>query len=83
MVDVDGGFSVLFVYGSKDARELPDGLMLPDGDVEIIGKQGTFGVGHVHTSLRGVAVQINAFNFPFWGMLERLPRRCWPACHRS
>jgi oxepin-CoA hydrolase/3-oxo-5,6-dehydrosuberyl-CoA semialdehyde dehydrogenase len=71
-IDVDGGISVLFVYGSKGTKELPDGRMLPDGDVELIGKAGTFGVRHVHTSLRGVAVQINAFNFPVWGMLEKL-----------
>jgi oxepin-CoA hydrolase/3-oxo-5,6-dehydrosuberyl-CoA semialdehyde dehydrogenase len=70
--DVDGGISVLFVYGSKGTRELPDGHVLPDGDIELIGKGGTFGVRHVHVPVRGAAVQINAFNFPVWGMLEKL-----------
>jgi oxepin-CoA hydrolase/3-oxo-5,6-dehydrosuberyl-CoA semialdehyde dehydrogenase len=70
--DVDGGIAVLFVYGSKGAKELPDGYVLPDGDTELIGKAGTFGVRHVHVPVRGAAVQINAFNFPVWGMLEKL-----------
>jgi hypothetical protein len=46
--------------------------VLPDGDTELIGKAGTFGVRHVHVPVRGAAVQINAFNFPVWGMLEKL-----------
>jgi oxepin-CoA hydrolase/3-oxo-5,6-dehydrosuberyl-CoA semialdehyde dehydrogenase len=70
--DVDGGIGVLFAYGSKGTKELPDGHVLPDGDIELVGKQGTFGVQHVHAPLRGAAVQINAFNFPVWGMLEKL-----------
>ncbi|MPY78445.1 MAG: phenylacetic acid degradation bifunctional protein PaaZ [Actinophytocola sp.] len=71
-VDVDGGISVLFVYASKGARELPNGNVLLDGETELVGKQGTFGVQHVHTPIPGVAVQVNAFNFPVWGMLEKL-----------
>jgi oxepin-CoA hydrolase/3-oxo-5,6-dehydrosuberyl-CoA semialdehyde dehydrogenase len=70
--DVDGGISVLFVYGSKGAKELPDAHVLPDGDTELVGKGGTFGVRHVRVPVRGAAVQINAFNFPVWGMLEKL-----------
>lgn len=70
--DVDGGLSVLFVYGSKGVKELPDARLLPDGEIELIGRQGTFGVRHLHVPLRGAAVQINAFNFPVWGMLEKL-----------
>jgi oxepin-CoA hydrolase/3-oxo-5,6-dehydrosuberyl-CoA semialdehyde dehydrogenase len=69
--DVDGGIAVLFVYGSKGSKELPDGFVLPDGDIELVGKAGTFGVRHMHVPVRGAAVQINAFNFPVWGMLEK------------
>jgi oxepin-CoA hydrolase/3-oxo-5,6-dehydrosuberyl-CoA semialdehyde dehydrogenase len=70
--DIDGGIGVLFVYGSKGSRELPDTHTLLDGDVERIGRQGTFDARHVHLPRRGAAVQINAFNFPVWGMLEKL-----------
>ncbi len=51
---------------------MPDGYLLVDGDVESIGKGGTFVGRHVYTSLPGVALQVNAFNFPVWGMLEKL-----------
>ena len=43
-----------------------------DGAVEPLGKGGTFVGQHICTPLPGVAVQINAFNFPVWGMLEKL-----------
>jgi oxepin-CoA hydrolase/3-oxo-5,6-dehydrosuberyl-CoA semialdehyde dehydrogenase len=71
-VDVDGGIATLAVYASKAARELPDAATLPDGDIEPLGKGGTFAGQHVHTPKLGAAVQINAFNFPVWGMLEKL-----------
>lgn len=70
--DIDGGIGTTFVFSSRAKRELPDGHLLTDGDVEPIGKGGTFVGQHVYTSLRGVALQINAFNFPVWGMLEKL-----------
>src|ERR1700730_12982161 len=70
--DIDGGIGTTFVFSSRAKRELPDGHLLIDGDVEPIGKGGTFVGQHVYTSLRGVALQINAFNFPVWGMLEKL-----------
>jgi oxepin-CoA hydrolase / 3-oxo-5,6-dehydrosuberyl-CoA semialdehyde dehydrogenase len=70
--DVDGGIGTLFVYSSRAKRELPDGFVLVDGDVEPIGKGGTFVGRHVYVPLPGVAFQINAFNFPVWGMLEKL-----------
>jgi oxepin-CoA hydrolase / 3-oxo-5,6-dehydrosuberyl-CoA semialdehyde dehydrogenase len=69
--DVDGGIGVLFGYSSKGRRELPNDTVLVDGNVEPIGKRGTFVGQHVCTPLRGVAVQINAFNFPVWGPLEK------------
>ncbi|MGP4018969.1 phenylacetic acid degradation bifunctional protein PaaZ [Saccharopolyspora sp. 5N708] len=69
--DVDGGIGVLFGYASKGRRELPDGTTYVDGGVEPLGKGGTFVGQHICTSLQGVAVQINAFNFPVWGPLEK------------
>lgn len=70
--DVDGGLGVLLSYASKGRRELPADTLLLDGDVEALGRGGTFLGQHVWTPLRGVAVQINAFNFPVWGPLEKL-----------
>ncbi len=70
--DIDGGIGTTFVFSSRAKRELPDGHLLTDGDIEPIGKGGTFVGQHVYTSLRGVALQVNAFNFPVWGMLEKL-----------
>src|SRR3954454_4372244 len=62
-VDVDGGFGAVLSYASKARRELPDDVVVLDGDVEMLGRRGTFAGQHLWTSLRGVAVQINAFNF--------------------
>ncbi|GAA1955698.1 phenylacetic acid degradation bifunctional protein PaaZ [Amycolatopsis minnesotensis] len=70
-VDVDGGIGVLFSYASKGKRELPNDTVYLDGDVEPLGKGGTFAGRHIATPLHGVAVQINAFNFPMWGPLEK------------
>jgi oxepin-CoA hydrolase/3-oxo-5,6-dehydrosuberyl-CoA semialdehyde dehydrogenase len=71
-VDVDGGFGTLLSYAGKGRRELPDDTVVLDGDVEPLGKRGTFAGQHLWTPLQGVAVQINAFNFPVWGFLEKL-----------
>ncbi|HSI17222.1 MAG TPA: aldehyde dehydrogenase family protein, partial [Sphingomonas sp.] len=71
-IDIEGGAGTLFVTSSKGRRELPDDVILVDGDVEPIGKRGTFIGQHIYTSLQGAAVHINAFNFPVWGMLEKL-----------
>lgn len=70
--DVDGGIGVLFGYASKGRRELPNDTVHVEGEPEQLGKQGTFLGQHICTPLRGVAVQINAFNFPVWGPLEKL-----------
>lgn len=69
--DVDGGIGVLFTYSSKGRRELPNGRVYLDGPVEMLSKDGSFLGRHVYTRLPGVAVQINAFNFPMWGALEK------------
>jgi len=71
-VDVDGGIGTLFSYASKGVRELPDDILALDGPLEPLGRGGTFVGQHVYSSRPGVAVQINAFNFPVWGMLEKL-----------
>ncbi|MPY84248.1 MAG: phenylacetic acid degradation bifunctional protein PaaZ [Actinophytocola sp.] len=69
--DVDGGIGVLFAYASKGKRELPNDTVLTEGDVEPLSKGGSFVGRHILSPLRGVAVQINAFNFPVWGTLEK------------
>ena len=71
MIDVDGGIGVLFTYSSKGRRELPNAQLIVDGPVEPLSKDGSFSGQHVLTRLPGVAVQINAFNFPMWGPLEK------------
>ena len=71
-IDIDGGISTLFVFASKGARELPDSRVYVDGAPEMLSKTGTFVGQHICTSLEGAAVHINAFNFPVWGMLEKL-----------
>lgn len=69
--DVDGGIGVLFTFSSKGRRELPSGQVYLDGPVETLSKDGSFLGRHVYTRLPGVALQINAFNFPMWGALEK------------
>ena len=71
-IDIEGGAGTLFSMASKGKRELPDGHVALDGPVERISREGTFLAQHVLTPLKGVAVHINAFNFPVWGMLEKL-----------
>jgi len=71
-VDIDGGIGVVFTYASKGRRELPNSTVLADGPLERLGKTGQFVGQHIYTPRRGVALQINAFNFPVWGMLEKL-----------
>ena len=71
-VDIDGGIGVLFTYSGKGRRELPNARVQLDGPVEQLSKDGSFIGRHIRTTLPGVAVQINAFNFPVWGALEKL-----------
>ncbi|HLH57752.1 MAG TPA: phenylacetic acid degradation bifunctional protein PaaZ [Streptosporangiaceae bacterium] len=70
--DVDGGIGVLLSYASKARRELPNERVFVEGPPERLGKAGQFLGQHLLTPRRGVAVQINAFNFPVWGPLEKL-----------
>lgn len=70
--DIDGAVMTLFSFSSKARRELPDSRVAIEGPVEPLSKGGTFVGRHILTPLRGVAVHINAYNFPCWGMLEKL-----------
>lgn len=71
-VDIEGGIGNLFVYASKGRRELPNEPFFVDGKPEIVSKNGTFIGHHICVPLEGTAVHINAFNFPCWGMLEKI-----------
>src|SRR3954462_6533466 len=71
-IDIEGGAGTLFSFASKGRRELPDAHVVLNGQLEGLSKQGTFVVQHIYTPLQGAAVHINAFNFPVWGMLEKL-----------
>ena len=71
-VDIDGGISTLFVFSSKGRREMPNDQVYLDGPPEMLSREGTFVGQHVFTPRLGAAIHINAFNFPCWGMLEKL-----------
>jgi oxepin-CoA hydrolase/3-oxo-5,6-dehydrosuberyl-CoA semialdehyde dehydrogenase len=71
-IDIEGGAGTLFSFSSKGRRELPDAHVLLDGQIEPLSKKGTFVGQHIYTPLQGAALHINAFNFPVWGMLEKL-----------
>ncbi len=71
-IDIDGGIATLFVFSSKGRREMPDGHVFIDGATEQLSRSGGFLGQHVCTPMQGAAVHINAFNFPVWGMLEKL-----------
>jgi oxepin-CoA hydrolase / 3-oxo-5,6-dehydrosuberyl-CoA semialdehyde dehydrogenase len=71
-IDIDGGIGTLFVYAGKGTRELPNSHVFVEGGVEALSKTGGFVGQHLCVPLEGAAVHINAFNFPVWGMLEKL-----------
>jgi len=70
--DIDGGISTMFVFSSKGRREMPNDHVYLDGPVEQLSRNGTFVGQHIFTPKLGAAIHINAFNFPCWGMLEKL-----------
>ena len=72
MIDIDGGLATLSAYASRGRRDLPDAKFVVEGDVENLSKAGSFVGRHILSPLHGVAVHINAFNFPCWGLLEKL-----------
>ncbi|HEY7223963.1 MAG TPA: phenylacetic acid degradation bifunctional protein PaaZ [Micromonosporaceae bacterium] len=71
-IDVDGGIGVLLGYASRARRELPNDRVYVEGAAEPLSKGGQFLGQHILTPRHGVAVQVNAFNFPVWGPLEKL-----------
>jgi oxepin-CoA hydrolase/3-oxo-5,6-dehydrosuberyl-CoA semialdehyde dehydrogenase len=70
-IDIEGGSGTLFSYSQVGTNELPSSNVVHEGPVLNLGKKGTFGGTHILVPKRGVAVHINAFNFPIWGMLEK------------
>jgi len=68
--DVDGGIGVLFAYSSL-ARQLPEGNFLPEEENLPLSKDFSFQGRHLLGPKGGITVQINAFNFPVWGLLEK------------
>ena len=72
LIDIDGGIGTVFAFAAKGARELPNARVFVDGDIEGLSKTGSFVGRHLYVSREGAAVHINAFNFPVWGMLEKL-----------
>jgi oxepin-CoA hydrolase / 3-oxo-5,6-dehydrosuberyl-CoA semialdehyde dehydrogenase len=69
-IDIEGGIGNLFANASL-RRKFPDLPYCTDGDPVALGKQGTFMGHHILVPKDGVAVHINAYNFPVWGMLEK------------
>ncbi len=70
-IDIEGGNATLFSYAGIGSRELPSGNLVHEGPAIPLGKQGHFAGSHIPVPRAGVAVHINAFNFPIWGMLEK------------
>ncbi|MBI2271866.1 MAG: phenylacetic acid degradation bifunctional protein PaaZ [Bacteroidetes bacterium] len=70
-VDIEGGIGNLFSYASL-RRQFPDETFCVEGDVAKLSKGGTFIGHHICVPKEGVAIHINAFNFPVWGMLEKV-----------
>ena len=71
-VDIEGGIGTMFSYSGIARRELNNDTFIVEGPVEPLSKNGTFVGRHILTSKEGVSVHINAFNFPIWGMLEKI-----------
>ncbi|MDZ7589392.1 MAG: phenylacetic acid degradation bifunctional protein PaaZ [Rubrivivax sp.] len=69
-VDIEGGTGTLFAYAGLSA-ELPSGNLLHEGPAIPLGRKGGFAGTHILVPRGGVAVHINAFNFPVWGLLEK------------
>lgn len=70
-VDIEGGTGTLFAYASIGSSELPSGNRVHEGPVVNLGKEGHFVGTHILVPRGGLAVHINAFNFPVWGLLEK------------
>ncbi len=71
-IDIEGGIGTMLTFASKARRELPNTKVLTEGPVEVLSRDGSFVAQHILSPFIGVAVHINAYNFPIWGMLEKL-----------
>lgn len=70
-IDIEGGIGNLFAYSSL-RRQFPDETFYVDGETAPLSKEGSFIGHHICVPKRGVAIHINAYNFPIWGMLEKI-----------
>lgn len=70
-VDIDGGIGTLAAYAGIGSNDFPSGNVVHEGPVVTLGKKGGFVGTHILVPRGGVAVHINAFNFPVWGLLEK------------
>ena len=71
-IDIEGGISTLFSYASMARKVMPNERFMVEDDVIPLSKDNSFSAHHLLTPLEGVAIHINAFNFPCWGMLEKM-----------
>ncbi|MEI7446855.1 MAG: phenylacetic acid degradation bifunctional protein PaaZ, partial [Burkholderiales bacterium] len=70
-IDIEGGIGTLVAYAALGASELPSGNLVHEGPATPLGRKGVFAGTHVLVPRRGIAVHVNAFNFPVWGLLEK------------
>jgi oxepin-CoA hydrolase/3-oxo-5,6-dehydrosuberyl-CoA semialdehyde dehydrogenase len=70
-IDIEGGSGTLFAYAGVGTNELPSGNLVHEGPAMTLGKKGGFAGTHILVPRGGIAVHINAFNFPIWGLLEK------------
>lgn len=70
--DIEGGIGTLFSYAGLVNREFPNDVVMVEGEMERLSKEGTFVGRHILSPKPGVAVHIDAYNFPVWGMLEKI-----------
>ena len=70
-IDIEGGIGNLFANSSL-RRQLPDLPFYVDGEAARLSREGTFIGHHIMVPKEGVVIHINAFNFPIWGMLEKI-----------
>ncbi len=71
-IDIEGGIGTVFTYASLVVREFPNDTVMVEGGMERLSAKGSFVGRHILVPREGVSVHINAFNFPCWGMLEKI-----------
>ncbi|MFT6916580.1 MAG: oxepin-CoA hydrolase/3-oxo-5,6-dehydrosuberyl-CoA semialdehyde dehydrogenase [Motiliproteus sp.] len=71
-IDIEGGIGTMFTYSGLVRRECPNETFLVEDDAQRLSAEGSFIGRHILVPKEGVAVHINAFNFPCWGMLEKI-----------